>query len=161
MIKVLQVYCEIFGYNVKSSTIIKKSYVEMMRHFLGVDAEVYMENCLDEIFASFFINIDAGASIYHTELDDTYTLIHVPCIKSNHVHDVKFQYKISSDVTIELKMSEGINFLFSGYMLTYWQKCTSSNSFINLSGYTSRRFIQHMNKSFKRLEQNTFSNNSL
>ena len=78
-----------------------------------------MENFLDQMFASFFINIDAGTSIYHTELDDTYTFIHVPCIKSNYIHDVKFQYKVSSDVIIDLKMSEGINFLFSGYMLTH------------------------------------------
>ena len=113
------------------------------------------------MFASFYINIDAGTSMFHTDLDDTYTFIHVPCVKSEKFHDVKFEYKVSSDVMINVKMSEGVNFLFSGNMLTHRQKCISNNSFINLSAYTNRKFIEHMNMSFKRIEQSIFNKCSL
>ena len=151
MEKVLRSYTDKFYFNVRRSAMLNNAIINRMKILLCDKSKTYTDDILDNMFASFYINVDAGTSRYHTEFDDSYTFIHVPCINSQNIHNVNFQFKISTDMIMNIEMKEGLNFLFSGYMLTHRQNCATKNGFINFSAYTNKRYIDHINKSFARI----------
>ena len=66
----------------RRSAILNSAVINKMNILLCDESKTYTEDLLDNIFASFYINVDTGTSMYHTELDDSYTFIHVSCINS-------------------------------------------------------------------------------
>ena len=61
----------------------------------GEHGEEMSSTFLGNFVSSYFVNIDAGTSGYHTEMDLTYTFIVVPPQVHLYEHDVKFSFLLS------------------------------------------------------------------
>ena len=103
--------------------------------------------------------VNAETQIVHTEMDSSYTLITVP-----HQPDCNWQQKqtqfnfhIGCDERIIIRMTPGICFMFSGYLLSHNQEIPVKNKMaheqcilINYATYANKRLFDNMLKSFKR-----------
>ena len=61
----------------------------------GEHGEYLSSTFLGKFVSSYFVNIDAGISEYHTEMDGTYTFIVVPPQLNLFEHDVQFSFMLS------------------------------------------------------------------
>ena len=116
----------------------------------GDHGEDLSSTFLRNFVSSYFVNIDAGSSEYHTEMDRTYTFIIVTPQLNFNEHDVQFSFMSSKNKKMNIKIQEGVSMIYSAYILTHRQECKSCNGFINLSAYMNKHLIEHLNKSIKR-----------
>lgn len=102
---------------------------------------------------SAYINIDASTKILHTERDLTYTWISVP--KQDNVHEmgINFQFCLTRDLSLFLKMSPLTSFAYSGHFVTHRQNHDGGKDFINISSYGNQRLFFNARKSISRLSK--------
>ena len=107
--------------------------------------------------------VNAETEEYHTEMDCTYTLIHVP----NQKRDTgwckyHFLFDLSTAVNISFHMVPGMSIMFSGQFATHRQSCDTINRkesdvFINFASYGNARLYRHIRNSFKRVKTDNTS----
>jgi hypothetical protein len=106
--------------------------------------------------------IDAVTKLFHTEKDCTYTLITIPLQeckfdkKDSTRYD--FIFKINDRRHINVRLTPGISFIFSGYYLTHRQSMSKMTkvddqkfNFINIASYGNKRLFAHIRKTINRL----------
>ena len=103
--------------------------------------------------------VNAQTTEFHTEMDCTYTLIHVP---NQHVtennSEYHFMFQLSTSVNVSIHMKPGLSFMFSGQFLTHRQSSDNNQqhkegNFINFASYGNARLYRHIRNSFKRVTE--------
>lgn len=97
-----------------------------------------------------FINVDASTKILHTERDATYTMISVPRQELQDI-GVNFQFKITKDKSLFLKMNAPTTFAYSAFFLTHRQNYINGSNNINISSYGNQRLFYSARKSIGRI----------
>ena len=69
--------------------------IEKLNGMFGEHGEEMSSTFLGNFVSSYFVNIDAGTSEHHTEMDLTYTFIVVPPQVNVYEHDVQFSFMLS------------------------------------------------------------------
>ena len=100
--------------------------------------------------------INAMTAQAHTEMDSSYTVITVPkqIDKNYNTLGTRFVFEINNKMNINIKMTENVTFIYSGYLLTHHQIHNHSRSnsamFLNLASYGNKRLFHNMMKSLRR-----------
>ena len=102
------------------------------------------------------ICVNAQTQEYHNESDCTYTIITIPKQRKNQSVSFDFLFMLSDKQYINIPLTEGVSFIFSGMFLTHRQnKYTIDDSirgdFFNIASYGNKRLFSHLRKSFKKL----------
>ena len=103
--------------------------------------------------------VNAQTTEFHTEMDCTYTLIHVPSQEPEQsAGKYNFVFQLSPSMNISIHMKAGLSFMFSGKFLTHRQSCDkdgrdSTGTFINFASYGNARLYRHIRNSFERVKE--------
>jgi len=135
-ISLLQSHFDTFGTNIKSQN---------LSHFVN-NGLINMHYC-----------INTETMQYHTEQDQSYTIIAVPQQVQNNQQKrqgANFEFFINEENILLVEMFPNTSFMYSGYLLTHRQQLMKeeykNNLFINISTYCSKRLYDNMMKSFQR-----------
>ena len=103
--------------------------------------------------------INAQTIEFHTEMDCTYTLIHVPDQDvSENNSEYHFMFQLSTLTNVSIHMKPGLSFMFSGQFLTHRQssnniEADTKGNFINFASYGNARLYRHIRNSFERVRK--------
>lgn len=110
-------------------------------------------------FINSFLCINARTSLFHTEMDSSYTIISVPNQNQSSTNEGKknkgqFEFLLNEEKKFIIPMKVGSIITYSGYMITHRQQvtnlCDNSDPFINVVTYNSKRLFGNMLESFRR-----------
>ena len=106
-----------------------------------------------ENYVSTQINFNTQTKFSHTELDKSYTLIHVPG-KVQQNNPFYFYFQLDGKDDLKIKLFSGITLSYSSYMLTHSQRTNKElkkdDNFYNISSYLSNRLYNNIVCSFNR-----------
>lgn len=100
------------------------------------------------------LNINVRTKYSHTEMDGSFTIIHVPeqDYKKNEFY---FKFDINKSKSLNISLRHNVTILYTAYLLTHSQRYFGKNygkeKFINVSSYISHRLTRNMKTSIKRL----------
>ena len=100
------------------------------------------------------ICINATTNEYHTEFDQSFTLIGVPRQESKCGGVYDFSFLINDHFEIKIPMKIGVNFMFSALFLTHRQETNQKDlpeHFINFASFLNKKLFSHIRKSFHRV----------
>ena len=112
MLKCLDTQYRILKFDVQALFSIIEEAIGRLNSMFGDHGEDLSSTFLGNFFSSYFGNIDAGTSEYHTEMDGTYTFIIVPPQVNLYKHDVQFSFMLSKNKKINIKMQEGVSMIY-------------------------------------------------
>ena len=95
----------------------------------------------------------AETGLFHTELDQGYTLVGVPEQENGRKRGLELLFRINDKVIIVVEMVPMISFVFSAAILTHRQNCREHNGddFLNYSSFCNLKLFNHLRKSFSRV----------
>ena len=88
--KCLETQYRIPKFDVKAFFSRTEEAIERLNFMFGDHGEDLSSTFLVNFVSSYLVNIDAGTSEYHTEMDGTYTFIVFPTQVNLYEHDVQF-----------------------------------------------------------------------
>ena len=100
------------------------------------------------------ICINATTNEYHTEFDQSFTLIGVPRQEGKCGGKYYFSFLINDHFEIKIPMKIGVNFMFSALFLTHRQETNQKDlpeHFINFASFLNKKLFSHIRKSFHRV----------
>ena len=103
------------------------------------------------------LNVNVRTKYSHTEMDGSFTIIHVP-VQDYKKNEFYFKFDINKSKSLNISLRHNVTILYTAYLLTHSQRCSGTNygreKFINVSSYLSHRLIRNIKTSIKRLNYN-------
>ena len=128
----------------------------MFKKILLSDNNLHVEKENLKPYMSSQINLNTRTINSHTELDASYTLIHVPKQHSNN-NPFYFYFQLDGkNNDLKIKLNSGVTLSYSSYILTHSQrlnrKLNDDDYFINISSYLSDSLYNSIVKSINRVD---------
>ena len=102
---------------------------------------------------SAYVNVESFTGIPHTEKDISPTVISVPKQDNHEQLGINFQFCLTTDRSLFIKMKPNVTFTYSAYLLTHRQNHDGGQNCINVSAYGNQRLFWNTRKSLSRLEK--------
>ena len=100
MLKCLDTQYRILKFDVKDLFLRTEEAIGRLNSMFGDHGEDLSSTFLGNFVSSYFVNIDAGTSEYHTEMDGKYTFIVFPPQLNVYEHDFQFSFMLSKKNSI-------------------------------------------------------------
>ena len=143
---------------VQSATVSNKSMISATTSVSKLHGPSYvMKNLIDPMknknacFPAAFLCVNCWTKLLHTELDCSFTAIHIP--DQDHCNcTVSFELFINESENVFLWMKPHVSIIYSAYLVTHRQVATfkKGQKFYNIVAYSNKRLYECVRKSVER-----------